>query len=129
MCLVVISGKAQIYPGDSYVKLPTREIYDTDLMEMNLWLMERTTEQRKELFYRYANMAIEAFNSDDWSYAIYFTDKALETHYYNCDLYYVRGYSNERLGNTRQAKRDYKQGVDYGSKMAAKALEELQRRE
>ncbi len=129
MCTMALTGRAQVYAYDQYVKLPTRDIYDTDLMEMEMALLQKTMEQRKELFYMYANAAIEAFGADDWSYAIYYTDKALETHYYNCDLYYVRGYSNERLGNVRQAKKDYKKGVELGSKLAEKALEELKKRE
>lgn len=129
MCTMALTGRAQVYAYDQYVKFPTRDIYDTDLMMMELNLLERTKEQRLQTFNYYTDLAVDAFTNHQWSYAILYTDKALETLYYNCDLYYVRGYSNERLGNVRQAKKDYKKGVELGSKLAEKALEELKKRE
>ena len=125
MCTMALTGRAQVYAYDQYVKLPTRDIYDTDLMMMELNLLERTKGQRLQTFNYYTDLAVDAFTNHQWSYAILYTDKALETHYYNCELYYIRGYANEQLGNERQAKKDYKQGVEYGSKLAAQALEEL----
>ena len=34
MCLMAASGNAQVYGGDTWVQLPTRDLYDSQTMSM-----------------------------------------------------------------------------------------------
>ena len=126
--LMAMDADAQVYAGDTWMQMPTRDLYDTGMMNMYLHALAETAELRKENYYRYSNMAIEAYNNEQWNYAIYYVNEALSTKYYSGQLYYIRGYAYERNGNIRAAKKDYKTGKKYNCPEAAQALEALKAR-
>jgi len=126
--MVVMTANAQVGAYDRAIPLPTMDLYDTQAMSMALahaQMAARVEAQRKELFSIYANKAVEAYNNSQWVVAINCVNSALETTYYNGDVYYIRGYAYEKLGYYRDAKRDYKKAKRYGSEYAASALESL----
>lgn len=126
--MIVTSGKAQVYGGDTWVQFPTRDLYDTGMMDMYLRALAETSELRKQNYYRYSDLAIEAYNNKQWNNAIYYVNEALKTKYYSGQLYYIRGYAYEQNGNLRAAKKDYKKGKKYNCPEAAQALEALKAR-
>ena len=128
LCLACSSVKAQVYGRDAIVPMPVRELYDKNMMNSYLNAMAATAARRQELYQRYGDMAVEAFNNNQWSNVIYYVTKALDTKYYCGELYYIRGYAYEQLGNLRAAKSDYKTGKKYDSTEAAQALESIKRR-
>ena len=132
MCSICLSGNAQIYGYDSWTQLPTRDIYDQGLMNMHLRALSETAARRQELearkqelFYFYCEMAQDAYDEDKWWDAINYVNKALEMGYYSGSLYYIRGYSYEKLGYLKEAKSDYKKGKKYNNTAAAMALDRL----
>lgn len=128
MLLLAMTANAQVGAYDRAIPLPTRDLYDTQTMSMALahaQMAARVEAQRKELFSIYANKAVEAYNNSQWVVAINCVNSALETTYYNGDVYYIRGYAYEKLGYYRNAKRDYKKAKKYGNEDAESALESL----
>ena len=128
MCSLAMSSEAQIYAGDSWTQLPTTDMYDTNVMNMHLRALAETAALRKENYFRYSDMAIEAYRNGQWNNVVYYVNEALNTRYYSGQLYYLRGYAYEQLGNLRAAKKDYKKGVKYNCPEAAQALEALKAR-
>ena len=109
LCMMALNANAQVYAYDTWAQLPTTDLYDTQTMNMALAHAEmraRVEARKQALFEHYANQAIDAFHNSQWSSAIYFANQALETSYYHGDIYYLRGYANEQLGNLRQANQD-----------------------
>ena len=128
MLMLVMTANAQVGAYDRAIPLPTRDLYDTQTMNMALahaQMAARVEAQRKELFSIYANKAVEAYNNSQWVVAINCVNNALETTYYNADVYYIRGYAYEKLGYFRDAKRDYRKAKKYGNVYAESALESL----
>ena len=58
MCCLAMGSEAQIYAGDSWVQLPTTDLYDTNVMNMHLRALAETAALRKEYYFRYSDMAI-----------------------------------------------------------------------
>ena len=127
-CLITMNVDAQIYPYDTTVPSQPTELYDPNIMNMYIRSMAETAAYRKEKYYRYKNLAIEACKEKRWNYAIYYVNEALDTRYYSAQLYYIRGYAYEQLGNIRSAKRNYKIAQKYNFPEAAQALESLKNR-
>ena len=128
MYCLAMSSEAQIYAGDSWVQLPTTDLYDTNVMNMHLRALAETAALRKEYYFRYSDMAIEAYKNREWNNVIYYVNEALNTRYYSDQLYYLRGYAYEQLGNLKAAKKDYQTGVKYNCSEAAQALASLKAR-
>lgn len=128
MCLVVVSGKAQIYGYDQTLRLPSADLYDTGAMNMYLRALAETAAIRKENYLRYSDMAVEAYRNQNWNNVIYYVNEALNTKYYCGGLYYMRGYAYEQLGKLRAAKKDYKTAIKNDSQEAAQALASLKAR-
>ena len=128
MSCLAMNSQAQIYGGDSFIRMPTTSLYNTEIMDMHIRALAETAARRKENYYHYSDMAFEAYNNEQWSHVIYYVNMALSTNYYNGQLYYLRGYANEQLGKTRAAKKDYKTGKKYGYQEAEQALESLKDR-
>lgn len=124
-CAVAMNANAQVYPGDSWAKLPTMSLYDPNMTNMYLGALAATAGQRQDNYYRYYNLAMEASKNKQWGLVIYYADKALDTHYYSGEIYYLRGWANEELGKLKEAKKDYKQAYKYDCEEAAEALENL----
>lgn len=124
-CAMAMNVNAQIYPGDTSIKLPTMSLYDPNITNMYLRALAETAAQREENYYRYYDLALEASKNKQWSHVIYYVNEALDTHYYSCEIYYLRGRANEELGKMRAAKKDYKNAYKYGCEEAAEALESL----
>ena len=124
-CLATMNLNAQIYAGGTGLPMPTRDLYDTGMMNMYLRAMAETAAQQEEYYYRYSDMALEAYKNKQWNYVVYYVNEALNTKYYTGELYYLRGYAFEQLGNLRAAKKDYKAGMKYNCPQAAQALEAL----
>ena len=119
---------AQVYAGDSWMQMPTMDLYDTGLMNMYARAMAETAARRQANFERYYDMAIEASGEKKWNYVVYYVNMALETKYYNGGIYFLRGYAYEQMGDLRSARRDYKKGKKYNSPEAARALVSLKAR-
>ena len=128
VCSVAMNLNAQIYAGDTWMPMPSRDLYDTGMMNMQLQVMAETAALRKESYYRYSDMALEAYKNKQWNYVVYYVNEALSTKYYTGELYYLRGYAFEQLGNLRAAKKDYKTGMKHNCPQAAQALEALKGR-
>ena len=131
LCMMALNANAQVYAYDSWAQLPTTDLYDTQTMNMALAHAEmraRVEARKQALFEHYTNQAIDAFRNSQWSSVIYFANQALDTSYYNGDIYYLRGYANEQLGDLRQAKKDYRKGKKYGCYQATAALQSLKYR-
>lgn len=125
---VTMNGNAQVYPGDSWARLPTMDLYDTGTMNAYARAVAETAARRKRLFEYYSDLAVEAYNEEQWSYAIECVNNALNTQYYSGLVFYIRGYALEQLGDEKAAMKDYKKGKKYGSEAAASALESLKDR-
>lgn len=128
MCLMAMSSKAQVYPVDTWMQMPTRDLYDTGMMNMYARALAETEARRQAAFEQYYDLAIEACGKEQWSDVIYCVNNALATKYHTDGIYYLRGYAYEKIGNLRAAKKDYKKGKKYNSPEAARALEALKAR-
>lgn len=120
--------EAQVGAYDRAIPLPTMDLYDTQTMNMalaNARMAAQLEAKRQEVFSIYANLAIENYNDRHWWPTINCVNRALETTYYNADMYYIRGYAYEQLGYYREAKKDYKKAKKYGNIYAEDALETL----
>ena len=122
---MVMESKAQVYAGDSWAQFPTMDLYDTGVMNMHMRALAETAALRKQNYYRYSDMALEALNNKQWNYVIYYVNEALNTRYYSGTLYYIRGYANEQLNNLRAAKKDYKTAIKHNCSEASQALANL----
>ena len=129
LCAMAMGANAQIYAYDTWMRMPTRDIYDEGAMNMYARALAETAARRKANFERYSNLADEAFNKKQWNYVIYYVNEALETQYYNGELFYLRGIAYEMLGNERQAKKDYRKGKKNGSYRAVLAMEQLKEKQ
>ena len=128
MCLMAMSGKAQVYAGDAWMQMPTMDLYDTGMMNLYARALAETAARRQAAFERYYDLAIEACGRKEWNEVVYLVNSALETQYYTGGIYFLRGYAYEQMGNLRAAKKDYKKGKKYNSPEAARALESLKAR-
>lgn len=127
ICLMVLNSNAQIYGGDPSVRLPTRDLYDTDVMSMSLRAQAETWGRRSAMFDVYAEMAANAYNESKWRDAINYSSTALSL-FENGQLYYIRGFALESLGFLKEAKKNYKASKRMGYHDAALALEELNKK-
>ena len=128
MCLMAASSHAQVYGGDTWVQFPTRDLYDSQTMSMALQHAEmaaRVRARKEAMWEQYSDQAYENYNNRQWNRVISYVDLALETGFYNSDVYYMRGYAYEQLGYFKQAKKDYRKAKKYGSYRAELALDEL----
>ena len=125
ICLLAMKGIAQVYGNDIYMQMPTRDLYDTDMMSMSLRHMAETAARREANFHHWQEKATEAYKKKQWNFVIYYVNNALETQYYNGDVFFLRGSAYEELGNIRAAKRDYKKGKKYNCQAAIIALKRL----
>ena len=128
-CLISTGVEAQVYAYDSWGQMPTKDIYDDGMMNMYLRAVAETAARRKALFEQFSDRAAEAFNKKQWSLVICYVNDAFETQYYNGELYYLRGYAFEMLGEERQAKKDYRKGKRNNSYQAALALDQLKEKQ
>ena len=124
-CAMAMNAEAQVYPGESWAKLPTMSFYDPSMTNMYLGALAATAGQRQDNYYRYFDLALEAVNDKHWGLVIYYANLALDTHYYSCEIYYLRGWANEELGKLRAAKKDYQKAYRSGCEEAGKALMNL----
>ena len=90
--------------------------------------LRETAASRLQDYHFFTDGAMEAMAQEKWDLAIKCIDMALGTGYYNGDLYWMRGLSNEKLGDYKTAKEDYKTGKRLGSEYAGQALEALKER-
>lgn len=129
LCSMAMSVNAQVFAYDTWMQMPTRDIYDDGMMNMYLRAVAETAARRKALFEQFSDRAAEAFNKKQWSLVICYVNDAFETQYYNGELYYLRGYAYEMLGDERQAKKDYRKGKRNNSYQAALALVQLKEKQ
>lgn len=126
---MAMGASAQIYAYDTWMQMPTRDLYDDGMMNMHIRVLAETAARRKENFEQYSNFAVEAFNKKQWNYVILYVNNALKTQYYNGEMYYLRGFAYEMLGDERQAKKDYRKGKKNGSYRAEIAMEQLKEKQ
>ena len=124
LCTMAMSVNAQVFAYDTWMQMPTRDIYDDGAMNMYAKALAETAARRKANFEKYSNLADEAFNKKQWNYVIYYVNEALET-----ELFFLRGCAYEMLGNERQAKKDYRKGKKNGSYRAVLAMEQLKEKQ
>ena len=125
MCMMAMGAQAQVYSYDTWSQLPVNDLYDTGMMNAHLGAMAATAARREAAFDYYCEQASEAYGRREWNYVIYYADKALNTQYCSGNIYFMRGFANEQMGNLKQAKKDYKEGTKLGSEGAEQALEQL----
>ncbi len=124
MCWMALSAQAQ-FQYDRALPMPTRDLYDTGVMNMYMRALAETSARRQQRYEEYSELAFSAFNNRQWSSVIGYVDQALNTMFYCGELFYIRGYAYEQLGKLRAAKKDYKTGKRYNCEEAAQALEAL----
>ena len=107
------------------VQFPVADLYDTGVMNAYARALVETEAIRKNNFQQYVNWAFEAWDNKKWPLVVRYIDGALGTGYWNADLYYMRGWAYENLGDLKAAKKDYKKGKKKGSSAAANALSDL----
>lgn len=107
------------------VPIPTADLYDTEMMTTYLQTLAETKDIREKVYDQYVELAFIAAKNQHWSYVVNFVTSALNTGFWNADLYYLRGIAYEHLGLLKYAKRDFKKGKRKGSEYAANALERL----
>ena len=86
LCSMAMGANAQIYAYDTWLQMPTKDIYDDGMMNMYARALAETAARRKANFEQYSNLADEAFNKKQWNYVIYYVNEALETQYYNGEV-------------------------------------------
>lgn len=123
-CWMTLNVQAQ-YQYDMALPLPTVDLYDTGMMNMYMRALAETAARRKQSYEENSDMAFNAFNNRQWSGVIGYVGRALNTGFYCGDLFYIRGYAYEQLGDLKAAKKDYKTGKKYSCDEAARALEAL----
>lgn len=89
-CSLVLNARAQVYAGDSWMQMPTADLYDAGTMNMYLRALAETEARRKENYQRYNSLAFDAYKNKQWNSVIYYVNMALETKYYSGQLYYIR---------------------------------------
>jgi len=129
LCSMAMGANAQIYAYDTWMQMPTRDLYDDGMMNMYARTLAETAARRKANFEQYSNLAVEAFNKKQWNYVILYVNNALETQYYNGEVFYLRGFAYEMLGDERRAKKDYRKGKKNGSYRAEIAMEQLKEKQ
>lgn len=125
MYTMVWGCKAQVYGYDQAVRLPTVDLYDDALMEMELRAARETAARRQQAFEYYGDQAYDAYLNKKWGDVINNVNNALKTGYYNGKLYYFRGFAYEALGYYSNAKKDYKVAKKNGIYEANAALERI----
>lgn len=128
MCLMAMSGKAQIYGYDQALRLPTVDLYDDAMMEMELRAARETAGRRQQAFEYYGDQAYDAYCNDKWVDVINNVNNALKTGYYNGKLYFFRAFAYESLGYYKNAKKDYKVAKKHGVFEANAALERIKQK-
>ena len=124
--VVAMSGWAQYADP---VQFPTADLYDTGMMNAYARAMAETAARRERIFQQYVDMAFDAWENEQWSQVVKYINGAFDTSYWNADLYFMRGFALEKLGDLKAAKKDYREGAKKGSEYAAEALNDLLRRE
>ena len=122
------TAHGQVYGYDRAMPLPTRDLYDTETMNMALahaQMAAKIRARRKAEWKQYSELAYDAYDHEEWNDVIRFVNAALDTGFYNSDVYYMRGYALEMLGRLKEAKKDYKKAKEYGNTMAPEALKAL----
>ena len=128
-CLMTKGVNAQVYAYDSWMKMPTTDLYDTGVMNMYLRALAETAAKRKADFKYFSELAYDAYCKKQWQSVIDNVNWALSTKYYCSDIFYMRGYAYESLGDYKRAKKDYKRAKKEGYYRAAQALETLKYRQ
>ena len=121
MCLTVVTGNAQTYGYDDYVRFPTMDLYDPSVMNMAVRAQAEMAARRQEMFRFYASRTIDAYKAQRWYDVI---ENASST--INIDplglVFFMRGQAYEALGNYKAALSDYKAGKKDNCPEAASAL-------
>lgn len=128
-CLMAKGAEAQIGPYDTYMRMPTADLYDMGMMNAYARASAEMAVRREAYYDRCSNMAVETWKNKQWNAVIYYVNEALSMKFYSGHIYYLRGYAYEQLGNLRAAKKDYKKGKKNYSSEAARALEALKARQ
>ena len=106
LALIVISisqtGTSQIVIDSKFKPLSYEELM------MQAQAEAAYNAQMKQRFEQYQDEAYRRYNKQDWYGFLTYSNYALETGWYNSQLYYDRGVVYERLNNFKQAKKEYK---------------------
>jgi len=127
LALIVISisqtGTSQIVIDSKFKPLSYEELM------MQAQAEAAYNAQMKQRFEQYQDEAYRRYNKQDWYGFLTYSNYALETGWYNSQLYYDRGVVYERLNNFRQAKKEYKKAKKKGYAYAERALEACKQHE
>ena len=111
-----------------YLELPVGDIFDTNMMSMALnTAREISIRRAQEYNYNY-DMALKASANQQWTQAIGYCNRAMRYNNAEGDLYFIRGYAFEQMGDYVAAKNDYWKGKDLGSSSAASMLSSFNER-
>ena len=127
MCWMALNAQAQ-YQYDRALPLPTMDLYDTGVMNLYMRALAETSARRQQSYEQYSELAFDAFRNEQWGSVVDYVNRALNTKFYCGDLFYIRGYAFEKLGNLTADKNHYKIGKKYNCQEAARALENLKAR-
>ena len=83
----------------------------------------------KQRFEEWQDKAYAALNRGDKNGFITYSNYALQTGWYNANLYYDRGKVFQSLGNYKYAKREYKKAKRKGYYLANYALQDLKNKQ
>ena len=76
-CLMAKGAEAQIGPYDTYMRMPTTDLYDMGMMNAYARVLAEAAARRQEIYDRYSNMAVEAYKNRQWNSVIYYANMAL----------------------------------------------------
>ncbi len=110
------------------VLFPQVDLYDTGAMMSYINAVRSTAAARMENYYYYTDLAIDAFNNQQWGRVIDCVNSALSTYYESGMLFFMRGYAYEALGRLRDARKDYKTARKMNYADANDALLRVERR-
>ena len=83
----------------------------------------------KQLYNEYKDAAYVRYDSKDWNGFLRYSQYALDTGWYNAELYYDRGVAYLQLNNFKKAKKEFKKAKKNGFIQAGAALESCKRLE
>lgn len=128
LAALALGASATTAARAQFVQFPTCDIFDTDMMRMALnTAREMSIRRERDYNYNY-DMALKACANQQWMQAIAYCNRAMRYKDAGGDLYFIRGYAYEQMGDYTAAKNDYWKGKDLGSSSAASMLSSFDER-
>ncbi len=123
--MMICAGATYVQAQDT--PLPTADLYDSGMMNMAIQSRAQTYSIRRQQYDQCWDMALTAMENGDLRSVITHVTNALSTGFWSGNIYYLRGFAYEKLGEYSLAKKDYKSAKRNGCELADEALERLKR--